>query len=194
MRQLLPGTARDPFSGQNVPAGPGPEPETSPEDLAAPPGWGPAPEPIPGRRSPDQPSPAAGEDGAGSASPTLPPPTPKWSKDKAAAYSAIARALLTALGGYANMLAAADEDDTAWLPDEEDQAAIPPPLGRLTARRIPLGDLAGNYTDLADIGEALVGLAAYIAKSVTATLNARRARRRSQGSAVHAPDLPPGDQ
>src|SRR6266705_5346765 len=157
--QLLAGQQADPFTGQPVPASPaGQDPGTG-EIEAAPPGWGSPPEPGPGPRRPDQPSPAAcGEDGAAPSWTGTSPRTPVFSKTKASAYAAIARALLLAVGGYLNMLAARDDEDDVFLPDEEDQAAIPQPLGNLAARRIPLGDLAENYSDLQDIGAAAVGL------------------------------------
>jgi hypothetical protein len=193
--QLLPGQQTDPFTGQPVPGSPQ-QPETDPagEIEAAPPGWGPAPEPPPGPRRPDQPSPAAGGDTAGGPdSPPSSPRTPVFSKTKAGAYAAIARALLTAIGGYLNMLLAVSDDDDVFLPDEDDQADIPPPLGNLAARNIPLGDAAENWTNIQDIGAALVGLAAYAAKGLTKVFNARRDRRRAERGATIAPDLPAGD-
>jgi hypothetical protein len=166
-------------------------------DLAEPPGqWATLPDP-PGPMNPDPPG--AGRDepsgaGGGSASPSPPALTPASFKSKQSAYSAIARALFVSIGGYLNMLLAIDDNDETWLPDGDDQEAIPPPLGRLAARRIPLGDLADNWSDLQDLGMLAVGLAAYAAKGVTGWANGRRERRRRNSASVTsiAPDLPPG--
>lgn len=172
--------------------------DPGPEDLDDLPGWGPAPEPRPGRRapdppSPDHPSPADGGDAAPAVSAPRRPLTPESFTKQAGAFTAIARALLIAVAGYLNMLAAADADDPAFLTDDDDEAVIPPPLGRLAARRIKLGQLAENYTDLQDIGEATVGILAWLAKGVTITLAARRDRKRAKVVAV-ARDLQKADQ
>jgi hypothetical protein len=87
------------------------------------------------------------------------------------------------------MLVAVDADDMAFVTDEDDEATIPPPLGRLAARRIPLGTLAENYTDLQDIGEAAVGLLAWLAKGITLSLSARRERGRASKGAARAEGL-----
>jgi hypothetical protein len=175
-------------------AGPGPDPDLDPL-----PGFGPAPAPRPGRRSPDppspdHPSPGDGGDGAPAESAPRRPLTPESFGKQAGAFTSIARALLIAVGGYLNMLAAVDADDTAFLTDDDDEAVIPPPLGRIAARRIKLGQLAENYTDLQDIGEAAVGILAWLAKGLTVSLAARRERSRAKKAATVARDLQQADQ
>jgi hypothetical protein len=168
---------------------PGPE-----EDLARLPGFGTAPAPRPSRRAPDPPSPEDGE-AAGAAAPSEPqrPLTPPSFGKQAGAFTAIARALLIAAAGYLNMVTAVDEQDTAFLTDEDDERLIPPPLGRIAARRIKLGQLAENYTDLQDIGEAAVGLLAWLAKGITASLSARRERKRAEHGKTVATGLQPAE-
>lgn len=108
--------------------------------------------------------------------------TPEFFKSRAKSYAKIAEALLAAAGGWLNM-ASGEPDSGAFLPDDDDEATIPPPLGRIAARRIKIGD-PGNLTDIEDIGMAAVGLGVWLAKGITAMLSARRERRRAAAGAV----------
>lgn len=172
-----------------------PDPDSGPGETAPAPGWASLPDPGPSQYSPDQQDPAPylpdGEDGGASGSRKV--LTPASFKSKAAAYAAIARALLAAVGGMANAVGAVDEDDLTWLPDADDNREIPDPLGRLAARRIPLGDVGENFSDLADLGQLAVGLAAYLAKGAAGWVNARRDRRKLRGVAVRAEGLEDAD-
>lgn len=177
-------------AGNGEQSSPDSDPATgSPDELASPPGWAAIPDPLPGPASPD-PQNIPGRDGTGGGSGTTPAPILTASfKGKAAAYGAIAKTLFIALGGLANQALAASEDDEAFIPDADDLATVPPPVGRLAARRIPLGDGSENFTDLADIGQAAVGIAAWVGKGIASTLQARRERRRraARGAAVYDP-------
>jgi len=98
-----------------------------------------------------------------------------------------------AAGGWLNRAAAGDDDDNlAFLPDEDDEKTIPPPLGRLAARRIKLGDGTENLSDLEDIGMAVVGLIAWLAKGSTELIQRRRERKRiEKGAAVYGENADP---
>lgn len=189
-RAFLPGAPATP-----PPASPDSESPDPAEDLASLPGFRTPPEPRPSRRAPDPPSPEDGAAAAGAAAPSAPPRplTPELFGKQAGAFTAIARALLIAAAGYLNMVAAVDDQDTAFLTDDDDEKLIPPPLGRIAARRIKLGQLAENYTDLQDIGEAAVGLLAWLAKGVTASLAARRDRKRAEHGKTVATGLQPAE-
>lgn len=155
-----------------------------PETEVSLPGYQPVPQ-LPGPGSPDplppgsQASPAGAGSGPGSSAGTGPTPTRPVSKVKADAYEAIAKGLLQAGGGLLNQWLAAGDEDQSWLPDDEDEAMIPPPVGRLAARRVPIGD-GENLTELEDIGMAAVGLLAWGAKSLVSMYKARRDRRRAK--------------
>lgn len=111
--------------------------------------------------------------------------TPASFKDRAKGYSAIAATLLRAAGGWLNGAVRMPETD-AFLPDEDDEEAITPPLGRLAARRIKLGADAETMTELEDIAQAGLGMVVWLAKGIGAVYDARRERRRAQqGRAVH---------
>jgi hypothetical protein len=136
----------------------------------------------PGPASPDPLGDHQAGDGSASASSGEnpgPTPTRSASKAKASAYENIAKGVLRAAGGLLNKQLAAGDEDKSWLPDDDDDKMIPPPVGRLMARRIPLGD-GENLTDLEDIGMAAVGLLAWGMKSVVSMWEARRAARRAK--------------
>lgn len=163
------------------PDSPAPEPQTA--DL---PGWGNLPDPPPGPAAPDVPE-------GGSVPTQARLLTTASFKGKAAAYSAIAKALLTAAGGVINSTVAKHDEDESFLPDADDLHDIPAPIGRLAARRIPIGDGSENFSDLADIGQAVVGILAYTAKGAAASMTARRElRRAAKKGATFAPDLDEG--
>lgn len=156
-----------------------PPPDPSQLDQIAAPAFR-APAPPPGPWNPD---PAPAGDGSASASsgaspaPTLTPAElAAAAKGKGKAYAKIAGALLHAIGGYVNMLVAVDADDKAFLPDDDDDETIPPPVGRIAARKIKLGADAENLTDFEDMAMAAIGLAAWAAKGITEHLTARRER------------------
>lgn len=106
-------------------------------------------------------------------------------KRRAESYAKIAGTLLKAVGGYLNA-AAGEIDSEAFLPDDDDLADIPPPLGRLAARRIKLGTDPDQMSDIEDIGMAAVGIGIWLVKGLSAVLEARRERRRAEkGKHVH---------
>jgi hypothetical protein len=146
------------------------------------PGWSPPPPPPPGLRNPDQPQDQgqepASDSGDGSGSGQTPRLTPASFKKKSSAYATVAEALLVALGGLANKTLTPEEDESTFIPDEDDRRDIAKPLGSLAARRIPLGDAEGSLSDLADLGQLAVGVAVYAAKSLTGWLGSRAERRR----------------
>jgi hypothetical protein len=171
-----------------IPIPPGPSSHLSPppgpmEDLVDPPGWGSPPAEAPSStRNPDPAredltssttAPAGGA--AGDSQPGI--STPEFFKSRSKAYGAIAGAALTAIGGWLNHLAAAHDEDECFLPDDDDLTDIPPPLGRLAARRLRLGNIE-NLTDIEDLGMAVVGVTAWLAKGVSAAYTARRELKR----------------
>lgn len=106
-------------------------------------------------------------------------------KKRAESYAKIAGTLLKAVGGYLNA-ASGETDSEAFLPDDDDLADIPPPLGRLAARRIKLGADPDQMSDIEDIGMAAVGIGIWLVKGLSAMLDARRERRRAEkGKHVH---------
>ena len=140
--------------------------------------------------SPDQPLPggepgaaAAAEDGGrGSREQTT--SIPAFFKQRSKSYAKIAGTLLESAGGWLNKIS--DEDSEAFLPDEDDLEMIPPPLGRLAARRLKLGADPEQLSDIEDIGIAAVGVAVWLVKGVNTLWAARRERRKlEQGAAVH---------
>ncbi len=167
------------------------------EETAPSPGFAQLPPPLPGRGNPDSPSPPGDSAASGSSEPNLPTRI-EITKGKGKAYAKIAKGVLHAVGGLLNRTIAVDDDDTSFLPDEDDDDTIPPPLGRLAARRVPIGKDGEDFSDLEDIGQALVGLIAWGLKGLTDHLNARRERgpkgRRQPEGTVMAPDLDPGDE
>jgi len=165
------------------------------------PGYQPV-QPPPGPGSPDplpagsQSGPDAAGSGPGSSEPSGRIPTKPVSRLKAGAYEAIARGLLQAAGGLMNNWLATGEEDLVWIPDEEDEAVVPPPVGRLAARRIPIGD-GENLTDLEDIGTAAVGLLAWAAKGLVGMYKGRRGKHRATtppGTVVYQGGPGTGDQ
>lgn len=148
--------------------------------------------PRPGRANPDSLDPEATttrdhdehqDDEGAAAKAATGTSIPAFFKQRSASYAKIAGALLQAVGGWANMLSGAEE---AFLPDDDDMETIPPPLGRLAARRVKVGD-PGNLTDIEDMGMAAIGIIAWAAKGAAAMLEARRERHRAEaGRAVHA--------
>jgi hypothetical protein len=182
------------MANQNRPPSPTqPDPDLS---TAPPPMFlQPPPPPMPGPSTPDSPSSAAratGSDGSSpSAVPTPPIPTEllKLRKGRAAAFTAIARGAFQALGGLLNMQLAADADDFCFIPDDDDEAMVPPPVGRLAARKIPIGKSEDDFTDLEDVGQAVIGLGAWGLKGFTEWAKARREKKRTDpargGQAVY---------
>lgn len=159
--------------------------ETTPLDGPTIPGPGflPPPPLPPSSTSPDSPpTPGArtitpGDPGAGSSSTGLLAPTRiDIPKGRGKAYAKIAKGVLHAIGGLINSQVQVDELDRSFLPDEDDDATIPPPLGRLAARRVPIGGDGDDFSDLEDIGMAVVGLIAWALKGLTEHLTARKER------------------
>lgn len=150
--------------------------------LASLPGFGRRPPPPPNASSnPDQPIPAA-ESAAGGDSKDEPASIPAFFKQRSKSYAKIAETLLKAAGGWLNAIG--DEDSEAFLPDDDDVEMIPPPLGRLAARRLKLGADPDQLSDLEDLGMAAVGIGVWLAKGITARWEARRERRRLEASAA----------
>lgn len=155
------------------------------DPLASPPGWAAVPSPPPSPMNPD-PSPSGqgaesgpAEGGASSGSAASTPASRRLLASRGKAYQAIARAGLMAAGGWLNKLTAIEGiEDDSFLPDDEDLADIPPPLGRLAARRIKFGDVE-NLSDIEDLGMALVGIAAWLAKGISSAWEIRRELRRA---------------
>lgn len=163
------------------------DPGPDPDSVADLPGFSPPRAPMPGPAYPDPPGPqtAPAADG-GAGSPSTGTSIPAFFKERSKTYAKIAEALLMAAGGWLNK-ASGEEDAEAFLPDDDDTETIPPPLGRLAARRVKIGADPAALTDLEDIGMAAVGIIAWLAKGVTAMLAARRERRRLEaGNAVHS--------
>jgi hypothetical protein len=111
--------------------------------------------------------------------------TPASFKDRSKGYAAIATTMLRATGGWLNGVTRLPESE-AFLPDDDDEATIAPPLGRLAARRIKLGTDPESLSDLEDLAQAGIGIVVWIAKGIGDTIEARRARKRIQADkAVH---------
>lgn len=154
-------------------------------DLATPPGWATVPPPAPSSTAPDplppeaelgERAPAAGSSSSATASST--PESPRLLASRGKAYAAIAKAGLQALGGWLNKLSAVHEDDLSFIPDDDDLADIPPPLGRLAARRLRVGAEVENLSDVEDLGMAAIGVVAWLAKGASSAWEARRELRR----------------
>lgn len=139
---------------------------------------------LPGAMNPDLPPPVDDEhQGDGRAPNGQPAFIPAFFKQRAKSYAKIAETLLTAAGGLLNARSGTDSD--AFLPDDEDTETIPPPIGRLMARRIKIGADPEQLTDIEDIGIAAVGLVMWAAKGLTMLWEERRERRRLEaGRAV----------
>lgn len=163
---------------------PAPAPELPDSPMASTPAWGRRIR-LPGAGNPD-PAPetstaAAAADGAPSASSEQGTASIRaLFKGRAKSYGKIAETLFKAIGGMLNTSAseAAKLDTDAWLPDDDDLETVPPPLGRIAARRIKFGADPEQLSDLEDIGMVAVGLVMWAAKGITAVAEARRIRRR----------------
>jgi hypothetical protein len=166
--------------------------------LAAMPGYQRIPTPPPSATRPDPPGPdLGGYGGPASSEPEDRTPTSrrvlgKLTAARTAPYEAIARGALRALGGLANARLAVDEADECFLPDNDDEKNVPPPLGRLMARRMPFDMDAADLTDLEDITAAGVGVIAWFLKGVTNLWEARRELRRAAAAAQAGVHRDPG--
>lgn len=143
------------------------------------------PDPDPETLSDTPAEPAAA--GAASRSGGQPASIQAFFKGRAKSYAKIAEVLFTAVGGALNAAAQHELDGTtAWLPDDDDLETVPPPLGRIAARRLKIGVDPAQLGDIEDIGMAAVGLLAWAAKGVAAVFAARRARNKLEdGRAVY---------
>ena len=158
---------------------------TTDPDLIATPGWGAAPAPPPSSATNPDPLGEAmtstpgepGDDSAQRAS-SIPASTDRaWLGKRSKAYAAIAGALLQTVGGMLNHAVALHSEDESFIPDDEDMEDIPPPLGRIAARRMKLGAVE-NLSDIEDIGMAVVGVTAWVAKGLSEAFRHRREARR----------------
>ena len=161
---------------------------TSPDSLASLPTYKPK-TPLPSAANPD-PLPQGAGQAAGSGSKEQTASIPAFFRQRSASYSKIAGTALRALGGYLNMLSGELHTD-AFLPDDDDEATIPPPLGRLAARRVKIGTDPDQLNDVEDIAQAAIGTLVWLVKGATAVLDARRERRRA--AADHALHTDRGD-
>jgi len=159
---------------------PGPAPVTADR-----PGWLPDTSPRP---RPDAPAGTSEPgDGPGPSGAPTPPGTDdddrtpaedrKLFAGKAATFRTIARTGLQAVGGLLNGVAG--QGTAAFLADEDDLATIPPPIGRIIARRVHVDDDA-NLSEAADMFAAGIGLVAWLAKGVIEIAEARLAARRGK--------------
>ena len=167
------------------------------EGLMSLPGWGraptlptpgPGPDPDPETASARATSAAGDETGDASQSTGQKASIPGFFKGRAKSYGKIAEVLFQAVGGMLNAAVQREFNapTDAWLPDEEDLGTVPPPLGRIAARRLKIGVDPSQLSDIEDIGMAAVGLLAWAAKGVSAVFAERRARRKvEQGKAVY---------
>lgn len=161
-----------------------PDPPTSPDsDLAALPGFSPPRALPPSMANPDEPPPAtttppANGSGAGGSSGSA-ASIQGFFKARAKSYAKIAETLLKAAGGLLNRAAAGPDNDEleAFLPDDDDLETIPPPLGRLAARRVKFGADPDQLSDVEDLGMLAVGVLAWLGKGVVAVIEARRTAR-----------------
>lgn len=157
------------------------------------PAFGPARRtPLPGTDNPDPVDPemmsataAAAGDGSGSNEPAAASIRALF-KGRARSYAKVAETLFKAVGGWCNAVTTRDVDSDAWLPDDDDMETVPPPLGRIAARRIKIGADPESLSDIEDMGMAAVGLLVWAAKGIGAVFEARREIRRLEaGRAVH---------
>lgn len=154
-----------------------PEPAAEPQAVAARPGWLPA---TSRRRILDVPAGETGDGSAPSGTPTPPATDPAADKklfgSKSKTFATIAEAGLEALGGILNGFLAAGPEDPVFLPDDDDLNTVPPPLGRIIARRVKMSEDT-NLSEAADMMTAGIGLAAWLAKGLIGLAQARLARR-----------------
>ncbi len=183
-----PGPAPNPFS-------PPPASLPVPGFQPVPPATTPGPDPLPDGAVSGS---APGSSEPPTHTPTDDRPPGPISKTKAATYTAIARGALRAFGGMVNMRLAVDDEDDSWLPDDEDEETVPPPVGRLMARRMPFDAGSENLTELEDLTVAAIGLIGYGLKSVTSMWENRRRHRRGRhrgaDGATVATGLQEGDE
>lgn len=188
-----PGEPSEPGSplGQPDPAN---QSGTEPSVTAARPGW------LPVTRPPQADRPAGEQaSGPGAASESTGSPTPpgtdpaadrKLFANKATTFTTIAGAGLEAIGGLLNIVAGAGTP--AFIPDEDDMASVPPPVGRILARRVKTSEDA-NLSETADMIAAGIGLAAWLAKGLLHVVDARiAARRQPQPGQAPAGTVVPG--
>lgn len=167
------------------------DPDQAEPMPAALPGFAAAPPPpTPPADSPQADSPATTPGGGRHAAPGGSPTSiPEFFKRKSRTYEEIARGAFRAAGGLLNSAVAAHPDDACFIPDDDDDESVPPPVGRLMARRVPFGGDDTNWSDMADLGAAGVGLLAWALKGLVAVAGARREKRRFlAGVAVHQAD------
>jgi hypothetical protein len=108
-------------------------------------------------------------------------------KEAAAAFATIAGAVVLAVGGVLNSRFAVVEGSGEWLPDDQDQAAIGEPLGRIAARHASLPG-GGEVTDIADAITAAVGVVMYGVKNLQLRTRLRAMRRREADIQPPPPD------
>ena len=156
--------------------------------------YAPVPE-RPSQANPDDPGPdltrAPADEGGGSppGSNGRPWATRTPIKDiKSGPFETVARGLLRALGGLVNGRVQVDDDDAAFIPDEEDDKLFAPAAGRVAARHMPLPNRA-DLSELEDIGAAAVALLNWAAKGAIAVWDARASRRRAR-AALNGADTP----
>jgi hypothetical protein len=172
-----------PASTTTEPAPP-PAQSSPPDSLASLPAFRPPRAIPPSAANPDPPP--NDDEHQGAAAGSTKTSIPAFFRKRADSYAKIAGVFVKAVGGYLNAMSGEIESE-AFLPDDDDLADIPPPLGRLAARRIRLGADPDQLSDIEDIGMAAVGIGIWLVKGLSAVLEARRERRRLEaGRAVHA--------
>lgn len=180
------------------------QPSPSPAPVLAPsPGFAPLPAPPPGPANPDPPTSSRppGDDAGDGAAVTGAPRFTTVSTDqralfrgRAKTFGKLAETTFKAIGGLLNKILATGDDDGCFLPDEDDLKTVPPPIGRLAARRVDLPVDGENLSDAEDLIAAVIAVVAWAIKGVVDMLAARRdARRAVAGAAVHV-DEPGGGQ
>lgn len=184
---------------------PGLPPPSAPDRIPMP-GFSPTPPPPPGPANPDPPTPGPatrrggrdvwpaatstpastdGDRGRGDGAGDKPPDAPF--KSKRATFTKLIETALQAVGGLLNRGLAVDESDECFLPDEDDLATVPPPLGDLAARKVTLPIGKDDLSDAEDMIAAAIGLAAWLFKGLVDWAMARRAQRKAQAGAVMGP-------
>ena len=172
-----------------------------PSPLADPPGWAPIPPPPPGPRNPDSPPP--GEDPGSQASDPAAAAAAGSAGRPTRASTALSRitrdgladaigAAFYGIGAGLNAATALDDDDTVWLPTDDEVEGVGQPGARLVGRRIP--DLPGDQaSDIGDLVALMIPVAVWAARGL-ATWLPRVAKKRKSGPAqVAAPNLEPGE-
>src|SRR5258708_14836948 len=142
------------------------------------PGW----RPGTGRRArpaeSEPPAEAAGSSGTPTPPGTDSPPANerKLFGAKSRTFKTIAEAGLEAGGGLLNITAGTGTD--AFIPDEDDLATVPPPVGRIIARRVSMSEDT-NLSEAADMITAGIGLFAWLLKGLILVAQARLAARKN---------------